>query len=333
MRALCLAVAFVTALLTVTSTQALADDGDGIAVLALDITGDATSNLRKQVVLAIVEGLEEAGDVLSVDESRSALVSETDLIDCFSRDCLERIGDSLSVPRFVRAELSASGAHYILKLQLLHTGRKRLLNSVTVSCAVCTVGDLKTRTIEAARQLLIVELNELVPVTIASIPEGAMISIDGLGAGTSPVVTKLEPGPHRFSATKDGYATTSQTAEIAASEAGTQRLEIAMVQAMGAPETGNSKYGYWKWGSVAASGTLLVLGTTLIIIDDDPACGSSTEQCRFLRQTKLGGVLSIAGSLAAGAAAGWMFWSESKSERPILSLVPGGAQAGFAFDF
>ncbi len=333
MRALCLAVLLAAAVVAGAGTHAHAEEADGIALLALEISGDAPRELQTQVQLAIVTGLREGHTVMDLKETHAALDGSSDLIGCFTSDCLERISDSIGVTRFVRAVLTTSGAHYELKLQLLHVGDKRLLNSTMTSCAVCTIADLTERTTNAARQLLIFESNELVTVTIASSPDGAIVSIDGLEAGKSPVVADLEPGPHRVSAVRDGYATTAKTIKVVAGGEDARTFELALTKPIGDSAGERPNYGYLKWGSVAASGTLLVLGTTLIVIDNNPTCGSSTGQCKFLRQTMLGGVVSIVGSVAAGAAAGWMFWSDSRRERPTLSIGPSGASAGIAFDF
>ncbi len=337
MRALCLAIAFATALVAMPSTHALAEDAESIALLSLEIAGDAPPELRKQVQVAIAKGLETGGPVIGLEGVRRGLAGEPELIGCFSSDCLERIGDRISATYFVRAVLTASGAHYELELQLLQVGgSERLVNSVTTSCAVCTIADLNERSKDAAAQLLVVDATKLAAVTIVSIPDGAVVSIDGLEAGTSPIETELEPGRHRVSAHKEGYTNTAKTIVVLAGANDSQRFELPMVAPIGVSTTQAGDYGYLKWGAVAASGTLLILGTALVILDDNPACDSSTQQCKFVRQTMLGGVLSIAGSVAAGAAAGWMFWSESstgRNERATLSIVPGGASAGMAFDF
>lgn len=337
MRALCLAIAFATALVAIPRTDALAEGAERVALLSLEIAGDAPPELRKQVQVAIAKGLETGGPVIGLEDARRGLAGEPELIGCFSSDCLERIGDRIAASRFVRAVLTASGAHYELELQLLQVGgEERLVNSVTTSCAVCTIADLNERSRDAAEKLLVVDATRFTAVTIASIPHGAIVSIDGLEAGSSPVETELEPGQHRVSARKEGYANTAKTIVVLAGTKDAQRFELPMVASVGASTTQARDYGYLKWGTVAASGTLLILGTTLVVLDDNPACDSSTQQCKFVRQTMLGGVLSIAGSVAAGAAAGWMFWSESNSgrnERATLSIVPGGASAGMAFDF
>jgi hypothetical protein len=138
------------------------------------------------------------------------------------------------------------------------------------------------------------------------------------------------------SAVKDGYAQSAKTIEVQAGASDNQRFELPMVAPLGGMSTQTRDFGRIKWGTVAASGVLLVLGTTLIIIDDEPTCGSTTEQCQYFRQTMVGGVLSVTGAVLGGAAAGWMFWSDSKSrrrERPTLQLTPGGGTAGMAFDF
>lgn len=337
MRVLSLAIAFAMALVVGPISRALAENEEAIALLSLEISGDAPPELRQQIQVHIAQGLAANRMVLGLEETRKALESSPELIGCFSSECLERIGDALSIRRFVRAVLVASGAHYELRLELMQIGEEELLqNMVTTSCSICTIEDLNERSVEAAGRLLVLDAQKLMEVTIASIPDGAVISIDGLEAGTGPVETELAPGPHRVSAMKEGYATSAKTIEVLAAATAGQRFELPMVKPIVATRYEATDHGYWKWGAVATSGTLLLVGTGLVIIDNEPACGSDTEQCRQLRQTMLGGVLSLTGSVLVGVAAGWMFWDESKgkqNERPIVQILPGRVTAGWTLDF
>ena len=343
MRALCFALAFF-AVLTGARASAHAQEAEtgGIALLSLEISGDAPPELRKQVQAHIAKGLASSGRVLGLEETRERLADTPELIGCFSSECLERMGELLSVHLFVRAVLTTGGAHYELTLELLQSGEETLVrNSTQTSCSICTIEDLNERSTEAAIRLLVLDTTKHMTVTIASIPDGATISIDGLEAGRSPVTTELEPGPHRISAVAEGFADTAKTVEVAAGVAGEQRFELPMIAPLGTDHEGPGRhYGNWKWGGVATSGVLLALGTTLILLDDgdSPTCGTAQnpKQCKFIRHTQLGGVLALSGAVLTGAATGWMFWSESRHENyryPTLRITTDGATAGVAFGF
>jgi len=339
MRVLGLVFAISVAFYLVAGGRADAQDKESIAIISLEISGDAPPELRQQVQAHIAEGLAATFTVVGLDETRDKLRASPELIGCFSSDCLLRIGDTLSVELFVRAVLVANGAHYDLSLELLRTGQDPMLqNSVTASCSICTIEDLNERSVDAARRLLIVDAKKRMRVTVASIPGGAIISVDGLEAGTSPIEIELEPGSHDVSAVLPGYATSVKSIEVRSGTDKDQRFELPLVQPVtAASHTPRApRFRRLKWGTAAASGALLILGTTLIVIDNNPTCDDSSQQCKYVRDTMLSGVLSLSGAVLSGAAAGWMFWSDAgttRLERPIVQITRHGASAGVAFDF
>ncbi|MCP4448182.1 MAG: PEGA domain-containing protein [Myxococcales bacterium] len=117
-RTLSLAIGFVVALLAGSVPDAAAEE-ETIALLSLEISGDAPPpELREQVQVHIAKGLATGRKLLGLAQTREALVGSPELLGCFSSECLERIGDALSIRCFARAVLVASGAHYELKLDL-----------------------------------------------------------------------------------------------------------------------------------------------------------------------------------------------------------------------
>lgn len=130
-------------------------DSSSIAVLPIAVRGEAPEVLLNTLQASLVNTLRTASKVASVEDTKVALASEKDLAGCFSTDCLARIGDLLSVSRFVRPELTIRGASYELRLQLLDIGANdRLQNTVTIDCAVCTISDLTAKSSKAAERLL-----------------------------------------------------------------------------------------------------------------------------------------------------------------------------------
>ncbi|MEH6524482.1 MAG: SUMF1/EgtB/PvdO family nonheme iron enzyme [Sneathiella sp.] len=61
----------------------------------------------------------------------------------------------------------------------------------------------------------IVAMRELtVPLKIETIPGDALIEVDGISAGKSPLISELSGGKHQFVIRKDGYATTEELLEV-----------------------------------------------------------------------------------------------------------------------
>lgn len=334
MRAL-LSVATAILLLCV-GRPASAQEPVGIALLSLEISGDGPPELRQQLQENIVRGLGVNGArVIGLDSSLAALQSKPELIGCSSTECIQRIAELLDATLFVKAEVTASGANYELRLDLLRASEEQsVANSVSESCAVCTITELNELAVGAAQRLLTPDTDTLLTVTLASDPPGADLSIDGLPAGRSPLTIKLKAGEHRASASLDGYSSSEKTITV---ESGSkeQRFELLLTRKAAVAPPG--EFGVWKWGALAGSGAFLILGTALVIVDGHPTCDSTVATCAELTNTMVGGVLSLSAGVLAGAASGWMFWRESQGRADeggvSFNLGESGAMANYAFQF
>jgi hypothetical protein len=318
--------------------SAMAQEKDAVALIALEISGDGPPELRQQLQQHISEGLFAEGQTVTDLEQTLVLLKDTpELIGCSSTACLERIAEVLGAQRFVRAVVTASGATYELKLELLSTSEDQpVLNSVQDSCAVCTIAELNTLAADLARKLLLPNTDQRLSVRIATEPPGANIVIDGVEAGESPLDTTLKIGLHKVVATMEGHTSSEKKIEVQADGSDQQRFELLLPKIMIIERTKPEHYGVFKWGALGASGALLVLGGILVAIDGDPSCDDGSSSCPELRDTMTGGIISISGGVLMGAASGWMFWRESTT-RPKKSLsvqaTAGGAIGGYSFTF
>ncbi len=330
MRIRCLGLVFLTLILA-TPFASHADEREQVALLSVEIADEDVSAVHTELEVHIARGLANRVNVLGLKQVQRELGKQPN---CFSQECLVRIGEALSVHRFVRAHITVRGAHYDLKLELFQIGDEPFLqNTLTITCAVCTIAELGERSMDAAQRLLLVDNTSSQRVTISSIPDGGVISIDGLEAGLSPVVAELVPGPHQLRARKEGYSVNTQTVEVKADIGETQIFELPL-RAL-APPRDSADYGYWKWASAAGAGILLAVGTTLVVMDGDPTC-SGEGRCASSHDTMVPGIATLSGGLLAGAAAAWMFWDDSKNTtepRAALQFIPGGATAGIALGF
>ncbi len=331
MRILCFGLVFLV-LLLVAPFHLHAEERENVALLSIDVVNER-SDVRAELAAHIALGLAKHADVLGLGRSQRELENKPH---CFSRDCLQRIGEALSVHRFVRGLLTANGAHYSLKLELFQVGDEPFLqNTVTIMCAICTIAELAERSEQAAERLLRVTSTKSASITILSIPSGGIISIDGLEAGLSPVVAELVPGPHQIAARKEGYAVHKKTIEVKPGSDESQRFDLPL-RSLAPTERNSENYGYWKWASAAGAGILLTAGTTLVVVDGDPRCNAGEGRCASSHNTMTAGIIALSGSLVAGAAAAWMFWDDSKNTtkpRAALQWIPGGATAGITLDF
>lgn len=321
------------------SDSVWAQGKSGIALIALEISGDGPPELRQQLQIHISEGLfAEGQSVTNLEQTLEALKNTPELIGCSSSACLERIAELVPAEQFVRAVVTASGANYEIKLELLSTSEESsVINSVSDSCAVCTISELNAMAADAARKLLEPNTGQLLEVRIATDPPGAHITIDDVEAGDSPLDTQLKLGLHRVVATMNGRSGSEKTIEVQADSSEQQRFELVLPVLTNAKPAKASDSGALIWGALGGSGALLILGTIMVAVDGNATCDSTTESCPKLRDTMTGGILSISSGVLIGAAGGWMFWRESSS-RPAqkgvsVQATKGGAIGGYGFSF
>lgn len=321
-------------------TDAVAQDKKSIALINIEVSGDGPPELRQQLQTHISKALIAEGlKVTTLDQTLKALKSVPELIGCSSTTCLERIFELIPAHRFVRAVVTASGANYEVQLQLLSALEdESIVNTVTESCAVCTISDLHVMAGDAARKLLRPNSEQEVSVEIASDPPGATILIDAIEIGEAPLDAKLKVGSHSVSATLEGHSNSEKIIDVIANSSDQQRFELQLTETAAIQTAeGPVKYGATKWIVAGGSVALLTLGTVLIAIDGDPSCSSTTATCPAFRDTLTGGIVSISGGLVAGALGGWMFWRERSTANPkgsvTIHTTKGGGIAGYGFRF
>ena len=336
-----------TALLLVASVLARAHAGEpgnaadkAIAVLAVQISGDAPPELRAQVQESIRIGLAAAGYTLVFREQVMDKTADApELADCTSTTCLQRIGAAVGANQFLRAQVEATGAAYAIRLELLAPEvNSPLKRRVDDKCSVCTITELSEMVSGAARQLVTAQSR---PVTIVVVtrPQGANLQIDARDVGPSPYQGELSPGSHTISALLPGHLEAEQTITVAGTEDGPARFEIILTVVASAPPPAAKKprFHVWKWVTAGGALTGIATGIALIALDGDASCSTAAAECPERYATMAPGIAGVILGVGLGAAGGWMFVDDRKTRRKIsgAALVPirGGAIGAVGFSF
>ncbi len=312
-------------------------DPTAIAIVSLDVRGDAAPELSAQVQASIGIGLKQAGlRAIPNRDVMRAIGKRRQLINCSSSMCLGQLSLLVGANRFLRGRVEASGAAYKVELELLDvTGNVQ--NSVSESCAVCTVTELSRIVKKRAVELVSTRPSKPVTIVITSRPEGAKVHVDGRSIGVTPYEGEVLPGKRRVTAILPGYGEWEKTIEIRAGQSQPQRFEMVLVRLTDAKHgTGDTHaathprpYRHLKWLSGGAAVASLVTGIVLLSVDGKGTCGASPpEQCPELRDTKLIGVVTVVLGLGLGGASGWMFKRDRRDARtPRATISPrrGGA--------
>ncbi len=332
---------------TTTETQAAdtsrPDPARTIAVLSIEISGDAAPELRAQVQESLRLGLEAAGFALVPRERvAAALTALPELADCTSATCLQQLGDEVGASQFVRAQVTAAGAAYTIRLELLSPEIEgQVARRIEDSCPVCTIVELGDHLRDSAGKLIAAP-TQPVSVVIVTRPQGAALSIDDHDVGPGPFKGELPPGPHRVTALLPGHLEADQTITVSVSTSGAARFEIilspaAVVEAAPAPKP---RYRVWKWVAAGGAAAALVTGIAMIAVDGDGSCSTSGTECEERYATLAPGVVSLLVGVGLGGASGWMFVSDRRAPAPpeqkpraALTPLPGGALAGITLSF
>jgi hypothetical protein len=298
-----------------------------VAVLEIRIEGDAAPELRDQLDKSLAGGLYAAGwDVISRASVAKRLEATPELAGCVTTTCLERLGDMLGTSRFVRVRVSATGAAYVVELELLAadvaTGP---IARMEKNCAPCTFDEANEMMSQAAEQLR-EGAGDKVVVRVTSEPPGAVVELDGKAIGVAPLEVEVLPGDHVFRAKLAGRADAVQNTTVAAQEGGDPQVVAITLAgdavpagggaAVGGSDEGARPFKVWKWaaavGAVAAIGT----GVYLLAIDGDGIdCPSGPGLCPEHKDTAVGGTVLTVVGVGLGGVATWMFLVDKPGER------------------
>jgi len=313
-----------------------------IALLSLQMKGDAAPELRSLLQGSIRSGFEAAGiRLISREEVVATLADEPDLLDCVSTTCLQRIAEKTGAEQFLRASVEATGAAYAIQLDLLSPEEEgHVERSLEDSCQVCTITELNELLAKTATQL--VTARQLpVPVMIATRPQGADLRVDDQPVGSAPYQGKLDPGEHRITALFPGHIEAQQTISVrGAGEA--QRFEVILTkEPEPIPLVRARPLRTWKWVASGGAAASLVAVILLIAIDGNQTCSGSDAECPKRYDTLAAGVAGVGLGIGLGGVGGWMFFRDRKDARAVatpsraaaVTPVRGGAMGRLSFSF
>ncbi len=311
-----------------------------IALVALDITGDAAPELKTQLEASIVRGLQDSGvRGASHEDVLAAARDKPELIGCTSTACLEQIGELVDAERFVRARVESNGAAYTIELELLSPEGGAVERQVVEQCGVCTITELNQLAINAAHRLMSGASEGPLAIEILTNPPGARATIDGRELGPSPITETLPPGSYQLTLSMPGYVTATYDIVVEPTTSEPQRFEFelaarALDRAPIIHLKPEPRFSRWKWLTAGTAATL----STIAVIElarGSSSCDSADARCDDWSHRDWG-LLSLAGALAVGGVSGWMFYADWRAERtPRVGITTTGSGifADLAIDF
>jgi hypothetical protein len=283
-----------------------------IAIVGVQLAGDAAPELQQQVARSLVEVLARSAEVIPLAESRESLAQTPALVDCHTSACAEQIAEQLAADHLVRAHVRADGATYTVELELWRPpwgdvhGRVRR----TARCTVCTITELGELVARLATSLDGPASESEGPEPLAAAPGGAELPIP------------VPPTPPRA-----GPAAATPAPQHRPASPGAQLSAAPPPRAQGTPAL-------LRWGLVGGGAVALATGVTLLLLDGNQTCERSDprSQCPSLYDTRTAGWIGVGVGVACAAAGGWLFWRD-RERTAALSAAPGQASIRFTAHF
>ena len=275
-----------------------------------------------------------------VNESSFELATPADPASCDSSECWLAQAKETDAGYVLDVRIDSTQADQRLAVRVIDVADGTEVVSLAETCELCGRTELEDLTADmTATALRKLQSYAAVSSTLVidSVPEGAMVKLDGVAVGETPLDIEVPPGEHRIELSADGHAPIEQSVDV---ERGMrERLRLVMtaetpVTAATPPtDEGPTRRRGRVIGSsvllgsgVAAIGAgvaLLVLHGRPITADCSGANVDADGDCHFLHDTRLGGAIALGAGAAAAITGGVLLGLElRRDERSSVAVAP-----------
>jgi hypothetical protein len=230
---------------------------------------------------------------------------------------LSRAAAALDVAFLVVGAVEERDKSYEITLELVNGRSGVTIGTNRERCEICGVEEASEK-VGLAASALRTRLEALARTparfVIRSRPAGARVTIDGEGAGRTPLDRELGGGVHRLELAADGYDGLART--VTAVSGVDETLDLDLV-----PLPTKFPYRLAGWLSLVGGVAAMAAGVWALTADGNQiACASSTEdihnQCPRLRDMRVGGgVLVGVGAVAATLGTTWIYFGQVGTPR------------------
>jgi hypothetical protein len=179
--------------------------GSKLAILPLKVDGNLSESDQAELIKAMIGGLERGG--FAVTPPEQVLAADSNAAACDNAGCIKSIAAKTGSAYVVRTVVGVKDRDYTIRVELLGADGARLAETAD-GCEICGVVDA-SGLIDSAAATLRLKLDALAKgpaaVSLTSNPKGAIVTIDGQIAGTTPLNRPVVPGKHLIRVDLDGY--------------------------------------------------------------------------------------------------------------------------------
>lgn len=256
--------------------------------------------LEEQLRLQMEESLTEMGYRIQPQKKIDSKIREIGIQPgCTIGLCLARLGRTLHTERAITGTIGSHGSSYEMIINLLETGGGTLLAQVNRRCDVCTFKEVVALTGQIMAQLhreALIYISTQASLTIQSEPSNAEVLLNGLLAGSTPLLRILPPGPYRLEVRAPGVGSAQKTLRLETGKSHQLKINLLQNQILNFNLSSHSPgppsrfyHSPWlTWTSLGAGIVMSVVGSSLWALD-----GQETSDPRYVYNTRAGGVTLV----------------------------------------
>jgi hypothetical protein len=179
--------------------------GAKLAILPLKIDGTLSESDQAELTKALIGGLQRGN--FTVVPPEQVIAAEGGAASCDGPACIKNVAAKTGSAYVVRVVVVVKDRDYTIQAELLAADGNRLAETGD-GCEICGVVDA-SGLIDSAAATLRLKLDALAKgpaaVKLTSDPKGAIVTIDGQIAGTTPLDRPVIAGKHLIRVDMDGY--------------------------------------------------------------------------------------------------------------------------------
>ena len=183
-----------------------AQQGSKLAILPLVIEGTLSEADQATLTQSLISGLERGNFTVLAPER--VVAADSGAASCSNAVCYKSIATKTSAAYIVRTVVTVRDRDYNVHVDLFSGNDGQRLVATEDGCEICGVVDA-SGLIDSAAATLRLKLDALskgpASLSLTTDPPGALVTVDGEIAGTTPLSQPMVPGKHVIRISQDGY--------------------------------------------------------------------------------------------------------------------------------
>lgn len=180
--------------------------GGTLAILPMVVEGTLSDADQTTLTQALINGLQRGNFTVLAPEQ--VLAADSGAASCSNAVCYKSIATKTSSTYIVRAVVTVRDRDYNVHVDLFNGSDGQRLAATQDGCEICGVVDA-SGLIDSAAATLRLKLDALskgpASLKLTTDPPGALVTVDGEIAGTTPLARPMVPGKHVIRISQDGY--------------------------------------------------------------------------------------------------------------------------------